>query len=78
MSMRQDKTYQLRRKEPNKQPPDLSGDLVAAKDVHEPVPHAVGRALLEPRRPRQALIRAHSRQVKMHDLPRAEGERDET
>lgn len=67
-------TYQLWREQSNEQPSDLSCDLMPAKDVYEPVPHAVGRPLFEPRSPWQALIRAHSRQIEVHDLPRTQGE----
>jgi hypothetical protein len=47
------------------------------KDVHEPVAHAVGGALLEPCRPREGLIRTRAGQVEVHNLPRTQGERHE-
>jgi hypothetical protein len=70
-------TYQLWREKSNEQPSDLPGDLMATKDVYEPVPHAFGFVLLEPCRPRKTLIRTRAGQVQVHNLPGTQGKRHE-
>lgn len=70
-------TYQLWGEQSDEQPSDLSSDLMAAKDVYKPMSHAVGCSLFEPCGPWQALIRAHTRQVKVNNLPCTQGKRHE-